>query len=225
MVQLHPLFMFRTILLILLLTIACNQTDKQKKINPDSISFIESKKENKKPYKSILLTAKQLKQQHISSDSFEMLYSRFIVDSIIPYWYGTKWNFYGTTEVPNTGSIACGYFVTTVLRDAGLKINRIKLAQVPSEEMIKTVCYKTSLKRYRNAAMQDFVASLQQLDNGLYIVGLDFHTGFIYHENEELYFIHASYQTPQIVIQQHVHESAILAASKYKVVGKVNLLK
>lgn len=216
--------MFRTILLILL-TVACNQENKQKKVAPVSISHTESKKENKKTYKSILLAAKELKQQRIASDSFEMLYSRFIVDSIIPYWYGTKWNFYGTTEVPQTGSIACGYFVTTVLRDAGLHINRIKLAQAASVEMMKTVCYKNSLKRFSNASMQDFIAGLHQLENGLYIVGLDFHTGFIYHENQELYFIHASYQTPQIVIQQNVHESAILAASKYKVVGKVNLLK
>ncbi len=216
--------MFRIILLILL-TVACNQENKQKKVVPVSISYTESKKENKKTYKSILLAAKELKQQCIASDSFEMLYSRFIVDSIIPYWYGTKWNFYGTTEVPQTGSIACGYFVTTVLRDAGLHINRIKLAQAASEEMMKTVCYKNSLNRFSNVSMQGFIAGLHQLENGLYIVGLDFHTGFIYHENQELYFIHASYQTPQIVIQQNVHESTILAASKYKVVGKVNLLK
>lgn len=217
--------MLRTLLLILILPIACNQDDKQKKVNPISVFFAESNKENKKNYESTLLTAKELKQQLIASDSFERLYSQFIVDSIIPYWYGTKWNFYGTTEVPKTGSIACGYFVTTVLRDAGLHINRIKLAQAASEEMMKTVCYRNSLRRFSNVRMQDFIAGLHQLENGLYIVGLDFHTGFIYHENKKLLFIHASYQIPQIVIQQNVHESTILAASKYKVVGKVNLLK
>ncbi|HLP37319.1 hypothetical protein [Lacibacter sp.] len=217
--------MFRTLTLVFTLTVACNQDDKSKKINPVSVSYTKSKKENKKPYKTIVLTAREFKQQHITSDSFELLYSRFIVDSIIPYWYGTKWNFYGTTEVPQTGSIACGYFVTTVLRDARLHINRIKLAQAASEEMMKIVCHKKSIKRFRHTPIQDFVKNLRQLENGLYIVGLDFHTGFIYHENEQLHFIHASYQTPQIVIQQNVHESTILAASKYKVVGKVNLLK
>lgn len=217
--------MSRTILLILLLNIACSHRNKQPKLNPIAVSHKELKKEYTKSYKSILQTANQLKQQYLISDSFEMLYGRFLVDSIIPYWYGTKWNFYGTTEVPKTGSIACGYFVTTVLRDAGLHINRIKLAQAPSEEMMKTVCYKNSMKRFRNSTMQDFTTELHKLENGLYIVGLDFHTGFIYHENERLHFIHASYQTPQVVIQQNVHESTILAASKYKVIGKVNLRK
>jgi hypothetical protein len=217
--------MFRTLLLILLLTVACNQDDKQKKVNLISVSYTESKKENRKTYKSILLTAKELKQQLIASDSFEMTYSRFIVDSIIPYWYGTKWNFYGTTEVPQTGSIACGYFVTTVLRDAGLHINRIKLAQAASEEMIRTVCKKESIKRFSNVPMESFIQYLLQSENGLYVIGLDFHTGFIWHQKEDLYFIHSSYQIPQMVIKQKANESSILAASKYKVVGKVNLLK
>jgi hypothetical protein len=194
-------------------------------VNPAAFSYIESRTQTLKPYKTLLLTAGNFKQQHITSDRFEEFYSGFIVDSIIPYWYGTKWDFNGTTEVPKTGTIACGYFVTTVLRDAGLRINRIKLAQAASEEMMKVVCHKKSMKRFRNTPMQDFVNDLRQLENGLYIVGLDFHTGFIYRENEKLLFIHSSYQTPQMVIQQNVHESGILASSKYKVVGKVNLLQ
>lgn len=217
--------MVRILLFILLATTSCNHDDRTKKINPASASYIETKKEKRQPYKTILYNAREFKQQHIASDSLELLYSRFIVDSIIPYWYGTKWNFYGTTEVPQTGSIACGYFVTTILRDAGLHINRIKLAQAASEAMMKIVCHKKSIKRFRHTPIQDFVNDLRQLENGLYIVGLDFHTGFIYHENEELLFIHSSYQTPQMVIQQNVRESGILATSKYKVIGKVNLLQ
>lgn len=211
--------------LLLLTVFACNQGVQQKKVNIAPVSYNESEKKSRTAYKTMLQIGNHFKQQQITLDSFELLYGRFIVDSIIPYWYGTKWNFYGTTEVPQAGSIACGYFVTTILRDAGLNINRIKLAQAPSEEMMKKVCYKNSLKRFRNAPMQNFINDLHHLENGLYVVGLDFHTGFIYHENEKLLFIHASFQTPQLVIQQKVHESAILAASKYKVVGKVNLLK
>src|ERR1700741_5295000 len=57
----------------------------------------------------------------------------FLRDSLLPCWYGTPWGFYGTTEEPGQGTIACGYFVTTVLRDAGCSLQRIKLAQYPSE--------------------------------------------------------------------------------------------
>ena len=42
-------------------------------------------------------------------------------------WNGTQWDFYGTTQVPQRGEIACGYFVTTVLRDMGVKIDRVNV--------------------------------------------------------------------------------------------------
>src|SRR5579859_7168832 len=44
-----------------------------------------------------------------------------IRDTILPAWSGTPWDFYGTAERPREGTIACGYFVATVLRDAGFR--------------------------------------------------------------------------------------------------------
>nr|WP_294904466.1 hypothetical protein [uncultured Lacibacter sp.] len=215
--------MRQTFLFLFILSTACSQSSNQKKIRPAPVFTREQKVIELNNYQSVLSAAKSFKQKSIASDSFEIIFSRFIVDSIIPYWYGTKWNFYGDTEIPNKGTIACGYFVTTVLRDAGLRINRIKLAQAASEEMIRTICIRKSIKRYSNTPMQTFINELLQLENGLYVVGLDFHTGFIYHNNDAIYFIHSSYQIPQIVIRQNANESSILASSKYKVIGKVNL--
>lgn len=56
------------------------------------------------------------------------------------YWVGTKWNFNGVIRVPGQGTIACGYFVTTVLEDIGFKLNRIKLSQQASSVMITSLC-------------------------------------------------------------------------------------
>ncbi|MCL2715253.1 MAG: hypothetical protein FWD68_11870 [Alphaproteobacteria bacterium] len=42
-------------------------------------------------------------------------------NSLFPVWYGTPWNFNGTTRVPGQGTIACGYFVTGILSDAGFR--------------------------------------------------------------------------------------------------------
>ncbi len=220
--RLHPLSMFRILLFLFVLATDCTQNRKQNEIRLAPASPKKQKVEQK-DYRSVLDAVTSFKQKHIEADSFEIILGRLIVDSIIPYWYGTKWNFYGDTQEPQKGSIACGYFVTTVLRDAGLHINRVKLAQLASEEMIKTVCHRKSVKRYSNTPIQTFLADVQQLENGLYVIGLDFHTGFIYHNNKELYFIHASYQTPQMVIRQNASESSILASSKYKVIGRVNL--
>ncbi len=133
----HPLFMRKTFLFLFTLSTACSQSSNQKEISPATVFIREQKVTELNDYQSVLSAAKSFKQKSIATDSFETTFSHFIVDSIIPYWYGTKWNFYGTTEEPNKGTIACGYFVTTVLRDAGLHINRIKLAQAASEEMIR----------------------------------------------------------------------------------------
>ena len=37
-------------------------------------------------------------------------------------WLGTPWDFNGTCETPGSGKIACGYFVSTILRDAGFQV-------------------------------------------------------------------------------------------------------
>ena len=71
---------------------------------------------------------------------------------IFPSWYGTKWDFNGTTQVPQEGYIACGYFVITTLRDLGLKVPRVKWAQAASETMILSAT--RSVKRHSNAEMR-----------------------------------------------------------------------
>jgi hypothetical protein len=146
-----------------------------------------------------------------------------ICDSMIPCWYGTPWNFYGTSETPGKGTIACGYFVTTIVRDAGLTNQRIKLAQVASEEMIKTLCEKSTIERFSNKSIDEFVLAIKKMGTGLYITGLDNHTGFIYNDSLEVYFIHASYITPKCVVKEFAVSSAILSSSRYRVIGKVKL--
>jgi hypothetical protein len=56
---------------------------------------------------------------------------------------------------------------------------------------------------------------------GLYVVGLDVHTGFIVNTGSEVYFIHASYVEPSMVVREKALESRILAASNYRVLGRI----
>lgn len=141
---------------------------------------------------------------------------------IFPFWDGTDWDFYGTTEQPGKGKIACGYFVTTVLRDAGVRVNRVSLAQQASENIIKSLTSEPHIRRFRNASIKNFVAEIRQTGGGLYVVGLDFHVGFILHDNAEVYFIHSSYVEPSEVIREKAVESTVLANSKYRVVGNIS---
>ena len=140
---------------------------------------------------------------------------------IFPSWYGTPWDFNGTTEVPQQGKIACGYFVSTVLRDAGWKVQRARLAQQASENIILSLTTDPYVKRFRRVAIGDFVDVVKQWGAGLYVVGLDIHTGFILNSGGEVYFIHSSYVEPYTVVREKAIESRILAASSYRVLGKV----
>ena len=141
---------------------------------------------------------------------------------VAPFWYGTPWDFNGTTEIPGEGKIACGYFVSTLLRDLGLKVERIRMAQQPSENIVKSLCSRQHIQRFRNASLDAFVDTIQEWGKGLYVVGLDYHTGFLYHDGSEVYFIHASYYIPKAVVREKARSSAVLNSSAYRIAGKAS---
>ena len=160
--------------------------------------------------------------QHLSKADKEKIFTAAVTETIIPAWIGTPWDFNGTTETPQQGNIACGYFVTTVLRDAGLSISRVKLAQCASEQMITTLIQSKYISRFSNIAMEDFMNAIKTQGSGLYIVGLDNHTGFIYNDGKDIYFIHSTFTGTRNVQKDNAATNPILKQSKYKVLGKIS---
>ena len=146
---------------------------------------------------------------------------QYIADSLVPCWYGTPWDFNGCTITPQKGKIACGYFVTTVLKDAGVNINRVKMATCPSSILIKAVC--SEIKTYGNKPVSDFISRVKQKEPGLFIVGLDKHTGFIYNDGSDVYFIHSSYYAPKCVVKEKAAESPALIYSNIRMIGRIKL--
>ena len=205
--------------LFVFISVACNHTEANKSIKAPTV--ISQKPEvficNYSLFKS---KSQKLLEQYRSDPSLsnkeKFLYQ--VRDSLFKCWLGTPWDFNGTTEEPNNGNIACGYFVTTLLRDMGFKLNRTRLAQCASEEMIKNVCVKNTLYRSSNEPISKFIKKIT--DPGLYIVGLDFHTGFILNDGENKYFIHANYAGNKVVEKEIAVESTVLASSRYKVLAK-----
>jgi hypothetical protein len=57
---------------------------------------------------------------------------------------------------------------------------------------------------------------------GLSIIGLDNHTGFLYYDGKELYFIHSSYVGTAAVAKEIAANNDILKNSRYKVVGFIS---
>ena len=158
----------------------------------------------------------------LSKTAKEKIFTSAVTETIAPAWIGTAWDFNGTTEIPQQGSIACGYFVTTVLRDAGLAIARVKLAQCASEQMITSLIQSKYISRFSNIAMEDFIQAIKNQGAGLYLVGLDNHTGFIYNDGKDIYFIHSTFLGTRNVQKENAATSGILKQSKYKVLGKIS---
>lgn len=172
-------------------------------------------------YEKAIHSIDSLKQScRTSKQDPGILFSRYIDQQLIPFWIGTPWDFNGTTQIPGKGYIACGYFVTTVLRDAGVNLNRVKLAQQASETMIKSLT--KTVEHYPNCSFAEFIQKIKAKGVGLSIIGLDNHTGFLYYDGKELYFIHSSYVGTGRVAKEVASSNAILQYSNYKVVGFIS---
>lgn len=160
-------------------------------------------------------------QRDEAIDSASKTLTRNIENHIWPYWYGTDYDFNGTTSTPGRGKIACGYFVTSVLYDAGIPIKRNELAQVPSSELVSGLVGTENTHTYANITIGEFLNNLKVFGEGLYVVGLDTHTGFLLYQGEQVDFIHASARWPEAVIREHASESPTLRRSKIRVLGKI----
>ncbi len=144
-----------------------------------------------------------------------------INDELFSFWYGTPWDYNGTTQIPNTGKIACGYFVSTILRDAGFNVDRVSLARQTSENIVKSLTPSNEIKRFRRSTIKYFVETVVGMGDGVYVVGLDTHVGFMIVKNKKARFVHASKTYVNGVKSENPFKSKTLIRSKYKVVGKV----
>ena len=155
----------------------------------------------------------------VASETF----TTYLFDSIIPYWYGTPWDFNGIAEFPDDDKpIACGYFVSTPLKQAGIHVNRYKLAQQAAETIVLKLVDENYIIRYRNIAFEDFLADIKSKGKAVYVIGLDNHVGFIKAEKDAIYFVHSSYVDCQCVVKEDAYHSYILKGSSYRIIGQLS---
>jgi hypothetical protein len=143
-----------------------------------------------------------------------------LVGRVFPAWYGTTWDFNGTSETPRRGKIACGYFVSTSLRDLGINLNRYRIAQLYSHDIVRRLSVKAQTFSSLSATLE---AIGRESGGALYVVGLDQHVGFLVRmASGEIRFVHSSYGTPAEVLSELAVESVVLAQSKKFVLGRLD---
>ncbi len=141
-----------------------------------------------------------------------------INEQLFPAWTGTSWAFYGTAEYPKSGDVACGYFVSVILRDVGFAVDRTKLAQQASEHIILTMTPSRQVYRYRGKSRQYVADQVQAMGDGLYIIGLDFHVGFLVVQDDDVQMCHSD---PNGGMRCEAAATSDAFVSDYRVVGDV----
>lgn len=190
--------------------IGCNKT----KVESGNHSGSDNLEETKIPYKEFIASINKKSREEKKNYLF-----KFINYDVPSYWASTPWSFNGTSREPQKGTIACGYFVANTLTDFGFDINRTYLAQQASSVMIKKLC--KDIKYFtKRQDLESHILSKEK--NQVYIVGLDFHTGFITRENKDTYFIHSNYIKNKGVIKELTEDSKALNATKTFMIGSLN---
>ncbi len=143
------------------------------------------------------------------------------VHALAGRWLGTRWGLGAPqTRIPGEGKINCGTFVGTVLRDAGFAVDVDKLQRQPSQLIIASFVGARRTRKWSDASMDRFIAEVRAMGPGLYIIGLDFHVGFLVQTERDLRFIHASYVT-KTVVDEPAASARPITESRYRVVGKL----
>lgn len=153
----------------------------------------------------------------LTDSAFSVAFYNTMVDSIFPDWMGTKWDFNGISNTPKKGEIACGYFVSTTLKHIGFNLNRYHLAQQAASVIINAICKPTFTYTNQNEL---FNTLLKAGNNKLYVLGLDYHVGFLAVENGIVYFIHSDYVNGKVV-RERANQSTAFHSTQAYVVGEL----
>ncbi len=202
-------------LILLFLLISCGTKESSqsnnKKISPESYEQLKMNIQNhRKGFYSKTFDFKKIKAY--------IFYS--LKDSIFPAWQGTKWDFNGTSTIPQKGNIACGYFVMTTLEHAGFKCNRVKFAQQASSKIVISFSKKEDVKVFGNNDFTAFYAYVSKFKDELFIVGLDNHVGFVVNDSGKLFAIHSTAWPQGEVVIEPLIRSQVFKDSKVHYTGK-----
>ena len=108
-----------------------------------------------------------------------------------------------------------------IVRSVGFEIERVRLAQQASETIIRSLVGPDQVRRFSDVPLGDLLGRVRRFGQGLYIVGLDRHVGFLACDQRGIRFIHSAYLEPYCVVDEDAAESAILSSSRYRVIGRL----
>jgi hypothetical protein len=130
-----------------------------------------------------------------------------LVDVILPAWLGTRWAFHGTADEPlEPQGIACGYFVATVLQHVGLHLeSRRRFGQSTALTIARSLVPPgPSHHRVFSVPAKTLEDKVRSFGDGLYLIGLDVHVGFVVVAGGAVRVVHASYLGTRTVVDEPI---------------------
>ena len=151
--------------------------------------------------------------------------ARVVLEAVLPEmmrcWLGTPWDFHGTAEGPGEDPIACGYFVSTVLQDAGFRLDRYRLAKQPSSRILTTFVPRDDCQLMVDVPYETFTRDLTAMEPGIYLVGLDTHVAFLVVDREGFRFVHSSGANPHCVVDESARDADVLRNSRWRMMANL----
>lgn len=144
------------------------------------------------------------------------------IDKIFASWIGSRWGLgMPQSTVPNKGKTNCGVFVAVVLRDAGFRLPIWKFNRQVAYHGIKSLAPRSKIRYLHGTSMKTFTERVRAMGPGLYLIGLDFHIGFLrVKPSGEVRFVHGSYITHK-VMDEPAQSAVPIVQSRYRMVGKI----
>ena len=188
-------------------------------IEPSPLSSLAALKWEADQGQSYASVKAAIKRQRASlqSEAMEVAQQAFttaLLNRIIPHWEGTPWSFEGHTATPQVGEIACGYFVSTTLRDVGMNLNRYHLAQQSPIHEAKSLALQTDVLTIEAGTTSENIQAIDEaLEEGLHFIGFDAsHVGYVLKQDGALYLIHSNYAGALGVELEPIEQSDVFAS-------------
>jgi hypothetical protein len=141
-----------------------------------------------------------------------------IVDVLLPAWMGTRWSFHGTADEPRAPEgIACGYFVATVLQHAAVKLeSRRRFGQSTALTIARSLVAAGSSHHHRifSVPATALEQKVRSFGDGLYLIGLNVHVGFVTVRAGVVRVVHSSYLGPRTVVDEPIAASEAIERSR-----------
>ncbi|MBP9206748.1 MAG: hypothetical protein KBG28_22435 [Kofleriaceae bacterium] len=144
-----------------------------------------------------------------------------VADELMPAWLGMPWGMGRTSTATSPHQpgmqISCSYFVAAVLQSAGLHLrDRFALGQAPALTIQRSLVGEdhAAVHRYPSISPAELADRIRRLGDGLYLIGLNIHVGFVVVRAGQVRFVHASYTGDQRVSDEPLASSRAIANSQ-----------